>query len=231
MKRPFAFAALLALAAAAHALPVEVAAEYKVVSAGLTIGRVSETFQRTDDRYSIRSVTRSDGALKLVLDDNVTLESQGRVNAGGLQPLEFAQKRAGNASRDIHATFDWDRGVMLSRYKGENREVELPKATQDRISVMYQFMSIARATPTVEMNMSNGRKVDRYTYRFVEEVRVNTPAGDFDTLHYERVTSSPTETRAGVWLAKDRFNIPVRVVFDDPKGLKLEQVLLQLRVR
>lgn len=230
MRQAAAFAALCALSLACHALPMEVSAEYKLMSAGVTIGRVSETFQRKGDTYAIRSVTRSEGVLKLVFDDSVILQSQGRVNEGGLQPLQFEQKRAGNSTRDIHATFDWERGVMLSRFKGESREVELPKATQDRISVMYQFMTLAKAGSTVEVNMSNGRKVDRYTYRFVEAVRLTTPAGEFDTLHYERVTN-PGESKAGVWLAKDRFNLPVRVVFDDPKGLKLEQVILDLQVR
>jgi len=231
MKR---FAALLLAFAAstlAHALPVEITAEYKLVSMGVTIGLVSESFKREGDSYAIRSTTRSEGPLKLVLDDNITLHSRGRIKDGGLQPLEFEQKRAGDASRDIRATFDWDRGVMLSRYKGESHEVALPQATQDRLSVMYQFMSLGKGTQTVEMNMSNGRKVDRYAYRLVEEVRLSTPAGEFDTVHYERVTASPKENKAGVWLARDRFNIPVRVVFDDPKGLKLEQVLLQLKVR
>jgi hypothetical protein len=78
------------------------------------------------------------------------------------------------------------------------------------------------------MHMSNGRKVELYTYRFVDEQDLQTPAGRFDTLHYERVTSSASESKAQVWLAKDRFNFPVRVVFDDPKGLRVEQVLVGL---
>ena len=39
------------------------------------------------------------------------------------------------------------------------------------------------------------------------------------------------DTRAEVWLAKERFNFPVRVVFDDPKGIKLEQTLENLQQR
>ena len=58
-----------------------------------------------------------------------------------------------------------------------------------------------------------------------------TPAGEFDTLQYERVISEPDENRASVWLAKDRFNFPVRVVFDDPKGLRLEQTLVDLQAK
>jgi hypothetical protein len=231
MKRWLAFALVALAATASQALPVEISAEYKLVSAGITIGIVTENFRREGDTYTLRSTTRSEGPLKLVLDDNITLRSRGRITPDGLQPMEFEQKRAGDASRDIYASFDWERGVMHSRYKGESREVALPPATQDRVSVMYQFMTRGKATPTVEMNMSNGRKVDRYTYRLVEQVRLATPAGEFDTVHYERVTATAKESKAGLWLARDRFNLPVRVVFDDPKGLKLEQVLLQLQVR
>jgi hypothetical protein len=62
----------------------------------------------------------------------------------------------------------------------------------------------------------------------VEEVKLSTPAGQFDTLHYERVVNDPNETRAEVWLAKDRFNFPVRVVFEDAKRPRLEQTIVAL---
>lgn len=221
-----------ALAASAHATPAEISAEYRLSNLGVTIGRVNETFVRTGDRYTIRSTSRSEGVLKLVLDDSITFESRGLVTGDGLQPLEFAQTRAGNSSRDVHAVFDWDKGVMRSRYRGETSDVPLPKATQDRISILYQFMNLgAKAAPQVEMNMSNGRKVELYTYRFVDQVHLQTPAGDFDTFHYERVPTSKKDARTEVWLAKDRYNVPVRVVFDDPRGLKVEQTLTELKVR
>ena len=79
--------------------------------------------------------------------------------------------------------------------------------------------------------MSNGRKVDMYTYRLVNEERLVTRAGEFDTLHFERVTESGNESRAEVWLAKDRHNFPVRIVFDDPKGFRLEQTIVGLQTR
>jgi hypothetical protein len=45
------------------------------------------------------------------------------------------------------------------------------------------------------------------------------------------VTTNPRESKAEVWLAKSRYNFPVRVVFDDPKGLRLEQTLVALQAR
>jgi (2Fe-2S) ferredoxin len=227
----FLAALSMALAAAAQAMPAEISAEYRLTNYGLTIGHVNETFQRTGERYSIKSVTRSDGVLKAFLDDSVTLESRGVVDRDGLRPLEFEQRRAGNASRDVRAVFDWEKGVLRSTYRGETSDVPLPKATQDRISILYQFMNLDRAAKLVAMHMSNGRKVEVYTYRFVEEVRLQTPAGEFETFHYERVLDTGKEARTDVWLAKERFNLPVRVLFDDPRGLKIEQTILDLKVR
>lgn len=230
MKRFFA-ALLLAFCAAAVAAPSEIAAEYVLTSAGITIGRVKETFARTGDRYTIRSVTSSEGILKLLYDDQIVLKSTGRIVTTGLQPLAFGQHRTRDGDGDIEATFDWDRGIMHSHFKGEQKEVPLPRATQDRLSLMYQFMNLEHRNGQVVMPMSNGRRVELYTYRFVDEVRLATPAGEFDTLHYERVVASPRESRTEVWLAKDRFHFPVRVEFDDPRGLRLQQTIVALQSR
>lgn len=223
-----ALLALCPLLAAAAATPSEIAAEYQVTAAGVTVGRIKESYARKGDTYTIRSVTLPEGPLKLLLDDTWELSSSGRVGPGGLQPLTFTQHRAKDGKRDVEATFDWPRGVMVSTYGGQQTDVPLPRATQDRISVMYQFMNLER-TPVVEVPMTNGRKVEVYTYRFVSEARVETPAGTFDTIHYQRVNADPKERRTEVWLAKDRFNFPVRLVYDDPKGFKLEQTLVALQ--
>ena len=43
---------------------------------------------------------------------------------------------------------------------------------------MYQFMNLATRANEVRIHMSNGRKVDLYTYRKVDEPRLATPAGE-----------------------------------------------------
>jgi hypothetical protein len=223
---------LLAATSAWGAVPTDITLQYQLAHKTFgIIGRVDESFRRQGDTYTIRSVTRSEGALKVFFDDSIILESAGTVNGHGLQPLRFGQRRASGEKGTVSATFDWERGVMLSVQGDKVKSIPLPPATQDRISVMYQFMNMDTRTAEVTMSMSNGRKVDQYTYRFVEEERLQTPAGAFDTIHFQRVTTDPKESHADVWLAKDRYNLPVRVVFDDPKGLRLEQTLVSLEVR
>lgn len=229
--RAFAFVLSCLLAPQALAIPTHVDAEYVISTSGITIGRVFETYVRKGDTYRIESTTRTEGVFKLFRDDTVVLVSEGRVGSGGLQPLHFEQRRAGDRSRDIVADFDWAKSLLHSEYRGEATTHPLPPATQDRLSLMYQFMNVAPSGERVRMHMSNGRKVELYTYRKVDEPRLATPAGEFATAHYERVTESEKESRAQLWVATDRFNIAVRVVFEDANGLKLEQSIVSLTTR
>jgi hypothetical protein len=226
------FALLFAFAAVtAGAQPMEVTAEYIVTNNALTVGRVSESFVRKGDGYTIQSVTRSDGVLKPFLDDQITVESSGRVGEAGLQPLVYVERRLKDSRRDLKLTFDWDKRVMSTLFRGESSGVALPTATQDRISVMYQFMSMRDFGETITIPMAERSKVQLFNYRLVGEAKLATPAGEFDTRHYQRIVTDPTDTKADVWLAKDRFNFPVRLILDNPKGFKLEQNIVDLQTR
>src|SRR6186713_818224 len=114
---------LLVISAAAWgATPNRITAEYQLTNKGMPIGRVSETYVATGDTYEIQSVSRSEGVLKLLYDEQITLVSSGRVNAEGLRPAQFEERRARDSKRDVSATFDWERGIMHSRVRGEDVE-------------------------------------------------------------------------------------------------------------
>jgi hypothetical protein len=231
MTRLAALLLACALAPPALALPTEVEAEYRVTLAGMPVGRVVDSYGRRGDAYRIESTSRSEGALKAVFDETAVLRSEGRVGPGGLQPRHFEYRRATDPSRDVQAWFDWEKAEFRSEYRGEETTHALPPGTQDRISVLYQFMFMAPRGSEVRVPMSNGRKVELYAYRKVDEPRIATPAGEFETAHYERIRENGKESRTEVWLARDRFNLPVRVRFEDSKGFLLEQVLVSLVTR
>ena len=233
MKRFAIIAAVFAcVAASAASQPTQIEAQYVVTTnGGITIGRASEVFSRKGDSYSIRSETRSDGALKAFLDDQITVESSGRVDKEGLKPLEYSERRAKDNKRDLKSTFDWKINVMHTELRNDPSDYWFPPGTQDRISVMYQFMHMKELGETLTIPMAERRKINTYTYKLIGQERTATPAGEFDTRHYRRVTTDPKETKVDLWLAKDRHNFPVRVIFDDPKGYKLEQQLVALETR
>src|SRR4249920_3565564 len=98
-------ALLFAASTTVAAVPDRIAAEYR-----LTNGRVTESYVRKGDSYEILSVSRSEGILKVLYDEQITLQSSGRVGEAGLRPLQFEERRARDPKRDVSATFDWERG-------------------------------------------------------------------------------------------------------------------------
>ena len=184
---------------------------------------------RKGDSYTIQSVTRSEGMLKMFVDDEFTAESTGRVDSHGLQPLSYTEHRAKDSKRDLKSEFDWDKGVMRTMLSGQRLRggAAAPHAGPhlDDVPVHEPGRSSATRSWSPWPIAARSRPTPIAWWR---EVKIATPIGEFDTLHYERLVNDPKDTRADVWLAKDHFNFPVRVVFDDPKRFRLEQTVVAL---
>jgi len=232
----FVFALLPSLAAASQ--PTQIDSEYVVTAGGgITIGRAKTSFTRTGDTYSIRSETRSDGALKVFLDDQFTAESTGRVDGDGLKPLEYTERRAKDNKRDFKSTFNWKNNVVHTVLRDEPSDAWFPPGTQDPLSTYFQFMHMKELGETVAIPMADRRRIDAYTYKLIGEARIVTPAGEFDTRHYQRIPperaipSDRKEAKVDLWLAKDRYNFLVRVTIGDPRGYTLEQSLVAFNAK
>jgi hypothetical protein len=218
--------ALWCIAAASFASPVDIKAAYKISRSGILIAQVSEHFKRDANSYTIVSESRPDGVLGLFFHDTLKITSEGRITPAGLQPLKYEFSRASDGSKTILATFNWDINLLKSEYDGKTQNIALEPGTQDRLSIMYQFMLSLPRTNEVRAWMTNGKKVEQYVYHKQGDVALKTPAGDFDAVHYQR-DAKPGEDKAQLWLAKDRFFLPVRILFEDRNGI-LDQTLVTL---
>jgi hypothetical protein len=214
--------------AAAPELPTLVKATYKVYRSGLLIGHDEEIFERNGDRYRIVSETRADGALKIFFRDRFVLTSEGRIVANRLQPTAYRSER-NDPTRNLAAEFDWDKGVIRSVRNNQSETFDLPAGTQDRLSAMYQFMLNPPRGDSVTAWMSQGKKAEPYLYLKQGEPVIRTPAGDLDTVHFMR-DAKAGESKAQLWLAKTRYYLPVRIVFEDKNGA-FEQQLVELVIQ
>lgn len=221
--------ALWCVAAAGFASPADIKADYKISSNGILIAQVSEHFKRDANSYTIVSESRSVGILGLFFHDTLKITSEGRITSDGLQPIKYEFSRASDGSKTIIATFNWDLNQLKSEHDGKTENITLEPGTQDRLSIMYQFMLSPPRTNEVKAWMTNGKKIEQYIYHKQGNAELKTPAGDFDAAHYKR-DARPGEDKAQLWLAKDRFFLPVRILFEDRNGT-LDQTLVTLSTR
>lgn len=212
------------------ASPTQIIAHYRIHKSGILIGTVEERFTRDGDTYRIVSETHTAGALKWLLDDQVTLSSEGKIGSAGLEPARYELKRRNDPTKNISATFEHARRQIVSYHHNKTELFALPPGTLDRISAIYQFVIVAPLTPEVTFWMSQGKEAEQYHYRKQGEPVIKIGDNTYPTVHYVR-ESKQSRSQAQLWLAKNQHFMPVRILFEDSHGISLEQTLVDLKTQ
>ena len=218
------------IALADAATPLMVKASYRIYKAGLFIGTVDEQFTRDGDNYRIVSQTETAGPLRIFIRDQLTITSEGVVGSSGLKPARYQFVRRDDQKKNISSEFDWNKQQIISRHAAETETFDLPAGTQDRISAMYQFMFIRPTASEVTVWMSQGKKAEFYRYRKQGEAILTVDGESMPTVYYARDVKAG-ESKAHLWLAKEKYFLPVKIVFEEGNGSTLEQMLVSIQTR
>jgi hypothetical protein len=213
----------------AAALPAGANYSYDTVDtrfAGVT-GKTTVTWRRTPDgRYAANLKVAVFGIPALELN------SIGRIEAYGLSPERYTEKSVG---RSAWATnFDWaNTRVTFSR---KPHERELRTGMQDRLSFQFQMMALGerlltRLQPGATLLLGIGGRDDttRYPLRIIGPERIETPAGSYDTIKFDKQGSPQDGTRIELWLAPQSAWLAVKLRFTDRKGEVTENVLSEIQ--
>ena len=151
------------------------------------------------------------------------------MTAQGLRPVTYTHQRKLDAERNTRADLDWKANLITLTDRAGKRTLPLPQGTQDRLSAMYQFMfaELQNAT-TFKFYITNGSKVDDYSYRITANQSVTVPLGTFKAL-YVASPPQPGENRTEIWLVPEHANFPYKMDITDPDGGKLSQVLTKFQ--
>jgi hypothetical protein len=121
-------------------------------------------------------------------------------------------------------------------FSTKNHERELSEGIQDRLSFQFQLMVLgqrlpSRFRPGGSILLAVGGRDDISAYRFdvIGSERLQTRAGDFETVKLERPKSDDSrDSRIEVWLATDAAWLPVRLRFTDRRDQVTENVLSEI---
>lgn len=222
---------LMVMAPLSCAAPKLVKATYVGFMNGMSIGTITEHFESDGASYRVVSETKPVGLAALMQRQPLRFSSSGHVGRDGLHPALFEGRRGANDAPQVAAEFDWSQGNLVMKYSGRTETASLQPGTQDRLSVMYQFMFLpAERLRQLEFAMTNGRKLDRYRYRATPDVEVDTGLGRLKTLHLVKQREG-NETATEVWLSPQHQNFPVKLLVVEREGMRLEQVIQSLEVR
>jgi hypothetical protein len=113
----------------------------------------------------------------------------------------------------------------LRTEKSEKTE-KLETGTQDLLSFMYQFMFTPPLASNA-INITNGKTLRDYNYRFVGEEIIYSKFGALNAIHLIK-TSANNEEKTELWLATDYKNLPIKIRKTEKNGSVIEQVITSI---
>jgi hypothetical protein len=209
--RNFIFPIAFSVAASAGAAPPQrVEIGYEIARNGSVVAEVIERLEHDGKTYRLTETWRGRGFY--ALRGEAVRSSRGAVAADGLRPQAFEDKRSGKDP--LHAEFD-----PLSRTPTLLR--------QDRLSFLWTF-AFAPPREAVTISVADGKRSTSYVYQAAGRERIRTPAGEFDTLKLAKRRDNPQDRATEIWFAMERGNLPVKLVYVDKDGTRIEQVAVRI---
>ena len=227
------------LAVAAQALPEHPVKRYAIDLApsadlfyaieskqsGLSLRGTAKVVWRAQDRqYSIDNQTDA-----MLLGRILEAGSNGAIDEFGLAPLQSTEKRL----RKPLTTTQFDRQGKTIRFTDSERSYPLQGGEQDRTSIIWQLVAVARGAPKQfktgsqwQFFVAGQRDAQTWSFKVIGKEAIDTPLGKLQTIHVLKAPPPDShEQQLDIWLAPAREWYPVRVRFADADHDFIEQTL------
>ncbi len=182
------------------------------------------SWRNGDHKYSVSNDSRA-AMLGKILENR----SEGAVDSFGLAPAQFVEKRF----RKDATTATFDRAAKTLSFNSGTETYPLKGGEQDRSSVQWQLVALARAqpgkfTPGSEWRffVAGRRDAENWVFKVVKREQVNTGLGQIEAVHLVKAPPPDSkEQNVDLWLAPGHEWYPVQLRFSDEDGEFVEQTL------
>lgn len=212
----------------AFAYPKSIQLEYDVARNGKLFAKVKESFTQNGKTYNVKSVTKGIGVYALMGERVLT--SNGAVTKAGLKPNHFELHQGKSAKKTLTADFNWAKNTLDMQVKGEKKTEVLENGTQDLASYLYQFMFNPPTKDEVNVTMTTGKKLHTYQYKVMGRgLKLNVAKVSYKVLHISNEAAAGDDKKQ-LWLAQEKYYLPVRYQLKDEDGSIFEQTLTKIHV-
>jgi uncharacterized protein DUF3108 len=202
--------------------PARVEIVYEISRNGSPMAEVVELLEQSGGRYRLTETWKGLGLYALL--GSARRSSQGTVVASGLRPEEFFDERTGRDT--ARAWFDWKTSTLSMQHGGPRRSEPLPPNAQDRLSFFFALSFLPGRAQSIRYTIADGKGMSRHEYVVAGRERVTVPAGEFDAVKVLRHTDR--KNAAQIWLATERWHLPVRLYAEDRDGARYDQVATRI---
>ncbi len=193
-------------------------------------GEAIVTWRAGSGKYSVVAESRLP-VLGTITDDR----SSGAVDAYGLAPAEFIEKRM----RKDPTTTSFDREARALRFSESKKVYALKGGEQDRASITWQLAAVARgagerfkAGSEWPFFVAGRRDAETWVFKVLKREKVRTGLGEVEAVLVARQPLPDKQDQTlEVWLAPQHEWYPVKLRFADGDKEQVEQTLNTLTKR
>jgi hypothetical protein len=175
-------------------------------------------------KYTLRADTRA-----MLFGSILENRSEGVIDGFGIAPTQFYEKRI----RHDPWTTTFDRGSKSISFTEGKLTYPLKGGEQDRSSVSWQLVAVARAapekfTPGSEwiFFVAGRRDAEPWTFKVVRHESIRTGLGPVDAVHLVKLPPPDSKDQTlDIWLAPSHEWYPVRLRFTDNDDEFVDQTL------
>lgn len=217
-----------AASAAATECPQPFRITFNVEWRGMSAGTSTlELTRKGAGEYVYRSSNTARGFFRIAIPDTITQTSEFSIVNGEVVPASYVgDDGSSDTDRDVSLKFDWAAKKVTGT--AENRHVDQPlqPGVQDSLSVQIALMcALAAGKAPDSFRLIDKDEVKQYQYTREGEAKLDTPAGQLDTVIYKsQKTGSTRATR--LWIAPSLGYLPVRAE-QTKRGKRELQLLLR----
>lgn len=193
-------------------------AEYRTTARGMSLTLERELKTDGEGHYTL-----TNGGKLLVVGFHEV--SAFTIKGAQVQPGSYVYQGTGliNRRREVH--FEPGSDTIRSLYKDEWYDLPYSEGTLDRMSQQEQLrltlLTADEPRQDLAIRIADGSRVKDYELVFVGDELVDTPLGQVNTLHFERLHDDP-ERASHIWLAPDWDYLMVRTLHvEDDKPVEI----------
>jgi Protein of unknown function (DUF3108) len=209
--------------------PNSISIDYKMTSS-VANGVANLAWKRSGASYEIDTSIQATGFFTSMFVGVFRQISRGEVVSDGVRPNFFSLQR-GETGADT-AEFNRASKELKIIKHGETHLSPLPERIQDMQSFLFQMAhDAAQLKPdqnTIDVQVTNARKVYQYKFRRIGEEIVQTRLGALPTIHLKSEAADPEDVYE-VWLSPQHFYMPIKLKFFMGR-FPIEQVANSVRI-
>jgi len=200
--------------------PVPYEASYIVNRKGKTAGSMRVKLVRTgEDRFTYTMDTR---VRRGIIKPKILQQSEFTWKNGWVMPDRFQLNlKAAIYRRTEIAEFDWQNMQATGKKKGDHFERPIRAGVEDKLTVYLRLAkALCEGQKNNELDVVSGPVAKPHVYRFLADEDVETPRGQFATIHLRR-GEPESEKQTDLWYAQETHFLPVKMVYRDKDDIMI----------